>query len=79
MPRVYLVIASRLPANGTFDRNGVFCLESILGRQIVGEPHKLKAEREIQQAMIRILDHLVDQGSSAAYRMRDDFIMPLGL
>lgn len=58
------------------DGNTVFCLESLLRRYVYGQPQLLRAELSLREAVLSILDHLVDAGSSAAYRMRDDFVTP---
>ena len=56
--------------------NTVFYLESLLGRYVHGQPKNLKSDASMRAAVLTILDCLVDAGSSAAYRMRDDFITP---
>jgi hypothetical protein len=38
---------------------------------------KLKESRPLREAVLHLLDVLVENGSSAAYRMRDDFVTPL--
>jgi hypothetical protein len=59
------------------DRNTVFLLESLLRRHVYAEPHRLKSDPTVRTAVLALLDHLVEAGSSAAYRMRDDFVTPL--
>lgn len=58
-------------------RNCIYFLEQIMQRYVYGEPHKLKSREEIREAVIHILDVLVENGSSAAFKMRDDFVTPL--
>jgi hypothetical protein len=41
------------------------------------KPLRLKTNAEVPSAVLRILDQLVDSGSSAAYRVRDDFVTPI--
>ena len=41
------------------------------------KPLRLKTNAEVRSAGLRILDQLVDSGSSAAYRVRDDFVTPI--
>jgi hypothetical protein len=41
------------------------------------KPFRLKTNAEVRSAGLRILDQLVDSGSSAAYRVRDDFVTPI--
>jgi hypothetical protein len=57
--------------------NTVFYLESLLRRFCYSEPVRIKSNPEIRSAVLMILDQLVDSGSSAAYRMRDDFVTPI--
>ena len=59
------------------DGNTMFCLESLLRRYVYGQPLLLRTDPNLRQAVLVILDHLVNAGSSAAYRMRDDFVTPL--
>jgi len=54
----------------------VFLLEVLLQRHIYGRPLKLKRNPDIRQAVFFLLDILVESGSSAAFRMRDDFVTP---
>lgn len=54
-----------------------FYLESLLGRFVYGQPHRLKVDHRLRDAVLRLLDLLVVAGSSAAYRMRDDFVTPI--
>lgn len=54
----------------------VFCLEVLLQRHVYGRPLELKRDADLQDAVLRLLDVLVENGSSAAFRMRDDFVTP---
>lgn len=56
--------------------NTVFLLEVLLQRHVYGRPLELKRDPTIRGAALSILDSLVDTGSSAAFRMRDDFVTP---
>ena len=56
--------------------NTVFQLEALLGRYVHGQPKRIKSDASMRAAVLAILDYLVDAGSSAAYRMRDDFVTP---
>lgn len=58
------------------ERNTVFLLEVLLLRHVYGRPLELKRDRAIREAVLFILDTLVENGSSAAFRMRDDFVTP---
>ena len=57
-------------------RNTVFMLESLLQRFVYGRPLELKSNSIIRAAVLAVLDMLVENGSSAAFRMRDDFVTP---
>jgi hypothetical protein len=56
--------------------NTVFLLEVLLQRHVYGRPLELKRDRAIREAVLFLLDTLVENGSSAAFRMRDDFVTP---
>ena len=55
----------------------IFCLESLVSRFVYSEPHRLKADQKLRDAVLVILNELISAGSSSAYRMRDDFVTPL--
>jgi len=59
--------------------NAVYLLESLLRRYLYSEPFQLKRDRELREAVVSILDCLVNAGSSVAYRMRDDFVTPVSI
>jgi hypothetical protein len=81
LPRGFVVVANRLRAGDAYQmllqENTVFYLQSLLRRFIYSEPLRLKSNAEVRSAVLTILDQLVDSGSSAAYRMRDDFVTPI--
>ncbi len=52
-------------------------LEVLLQRYVYPKPLELKNNPELRDAVLALLDLLVEQGSSAAFRMRDDFVTPL--
>ncbi len=56
--------------------NTVFLLEVLLQRHVYGRPLELKREPDVRQAVLFLLDSLVENGSSAGFRMRDDFVTP---
>ena len=45
----------------------------------IGDPIDLKRHHELREAVLSLLDLLVENGSSAAFRMRDDFVTPASL
>jgi hypothetical protein len=57
--------------------NTSYFLESLLRRYVYGRPMSLKKSRPLREAALYLLDLLVENGSSAAYRMRDDFVTPI--
>jgi len=81
LPSAYIRIASKVkagnPAELLEDSEIVFMLESILQRQVYSKPAELKQREDLRTAVLYLLDQLVDAGSSAAFRMRDDFVTPL--
>jgi hypothetical protein len=81
LPHGLVVVANRLQAGDASQMlsqdTTVFCLESLLRRFIYSEPLRLKTNIKVRSAVLTILDTLVDSGSSAAYRMRDDFVTPI--
>jgi hypothetical protein len=56
--------------------NTVFLLEVLLQRHVYGRPLELKRDPIIREAVLFLLDTLVENGSSSAFRMRDDFVTP---
>jgi hypothetical protein len=80
LPLAFIYIARRLQS-GTAQlmlkkANTVFMLEVLLQRHVYGKPLELKRDPAIRQAVLLLLDLLVEHGSSAAFRMRDDFVTP---
>ncbi len=82
LPHAFRRISSRLVAGDSAQMlsksNTVFLLELLLGGFIYGRPAELKGDRDTRSAVLLLLDALVERGSSAAFRMRDDFVTPLG-
>jgi hypothetical protein len=81
LPSAFVHIASRLQAGSPVQMlskdNAVFMLESLLRRFVYGRPMETKREKTIRESVLFVLDRLVEAGSSAAYRMRDDFVTPI--
>jgi hypothetical protein len=82
LPEAFVRIADALRlgnAQEMLERtNTVFLLEVLLQRHVYGRPLELKSDRRVREAVLSILDSLVETGSSAAFRMRDDFVTPAG-
>jgi hypothetical protein len=83
LPEAFVRVAKRLqlgePQRMLHKTNTVFLLEVLLQRYVYGRPLELKRERALRDAVLFLLDLLVEQGSSAAFRMRDDFVTPISL
>jgi hypothetical protein len=81
LPAAFLLISQALQ-NGKADEmladsETIFVLEVILQRHVYGRPIELKKDKLLRTAVLEILDLLVENGSSAAFRMRDDFVTPV--
>ena len=81
LPGAFVLLAERLRGGKPKTMLGVgntrFMLELLLGRHVYGRPVELKQDARLRQSVLFLLDTLVELGSSAAYRMRDDFVTPL--
>ncbi|MDI6872291.1 MAG: ATP-binding protein [Bacillota bacterium] len=83
LPDAFILIARRLqqgnPRQMMRRGNTVFLLETLLQRYVYGRPLELKRQRDLREAVLFLLDSLVENGSSAAFRMRDDFVTPASI
>ena len=81
LPQGFVFIAKRWVERDSVsllsNANTVYCLESILIRRIDSDPYHLKSDPHVRAAVLKILDCMVEADSSAAYRMREDFVTPL--
>lgn len=79
LPHAFIRLADRLDPDGRMltAKNTVFLLESILRRSVYSTPQALKEDPRLKTATLKLLDALVEAGSSSAYRMRDDFVTPM--
>ena len=57
--------------------NTRYRLEVLLQRYVYSKPLLLKERAALRGAVLALLDALIDLGSSAAFRMRDDFVTPI--
>ena len=57
--------------------NTRYRLEVLLQRYVYSKPLLLKEQEALREAVLMLLDALIDLGSSAAFRMRDDFVTPI--
>ena len=80
LPEAFVRVANSLARGDTHamlaKSNTVFHLEVLLQRHVYGRPLELKRDIAVRQAVLVLLDILVENGSSAAFRMRDDFVTP---
>jgi len=80
LPEAFLPLAEALQRGAAQDMlkkpNTVFLLEVLLQRHVCGRPLRLKTDPTIREAVLFLLDTLVESGSSAAFSMRDDFVTP---
>ena len=56
--------------------NTIFLLEVLLQQNVYGRPLELKQNSIVRSAVFSLLDILIENGSSAAFKMRDDFATP---
>jgi hypothetical protein len=81
LPDAFVRVAEALrrssPEKMLSNSSTVFVLEVLLQRYVYGRPLELKRDTRIREAVLFILDCLVESGSSAAFRMRDDFVTPV--
>jgi hypothetical protein len=59
------------------DSNTVFMVTVLLQRHVYAKPLELKSDTSIRESVLTLLDILVENGSAAAFRMRDDFVTPV--
>lgn len=80
VPDAFVRIANALrrgnPAYMLRESNTVFMLEVLLRGHVYARPLELKRDPALREAILYVLDVLVESGSSAAFRMRDDFVTP---
>jgi hypothetical protein len=79
LPLPLIAIAAKL---GGQDRGSllsqatVFYLDGILRRIIQGGSTSMLARDDVRNTVLSLLDELVEQGSSTAYKLREDFVTP---
>ncbi len=81
LPDAFIRLANRLKTGKSKqllrNSNTVFRLEVILQRYVYPKPLEVKNRPELRDAVLVLLDLLVELGSSAAFKMRDDFVTPV--
>jgi hypothetical protein len=82
VPDVLPALAAKL-ADGVGDfpltDHAIDWLEAILSSLIYGGAARIRAEKSLREGTLIILDTMIEGGSAAAYRMRDDFLTPLAI
>ena len=80
MPVAFVRVANALkqgnPADMLRESNTVLMLEVLLQRHVYTGPLELKRDLTLREAILYVLDMLVESGALAAFRMRDDFVTP---
>ncbi|MCH9664521.1 MAG: ATP-binding protein [Gammaproteobacteria bacterium] len=79
LPHAFVILADSLKSHddpvATLSLwNSSSCLEALLRRYIYEESDKLRLDSDTGKSVMYLLERLVDFGSSASYRMRNDFI-----
>lgn len=80
LPGAFIVVSERVQVEGAWlldDENTMFRLEQQLSHFVYGRPVDVKSSAGLRAAITSLLDCMVQQGSAAAFRMRDDFSTPL--
>ncbi len=78
MPEVLPLLAEKLSQPGSvLSPRTLGRFETMLAGLIYAGSARIRQEPLLRDATLRVLDILIDAGSSKAYRMRDDFVTPL--
>ncbi len=81
LPDAFIGIANKFKQSGSpqevKSENIIIHLELLLQAYVYRRPLELKRSRDRREAVLFLLELLVENGSSAAFRMRDDFVTPI--
>lgn len=79
LPGALIDVASKLSesSKAVLNETAIFYLEEILTRLIYGGNSQIRAQTELRQATLTVLDALVASGSSPAFKLREDFLTPV--
>jgi hypothetical protein len=80
LPDAFVRVAAKLrsadPQRMVAGQSTIHLLEVLLQRHVYSRPLELKRRKDLRESVLFILDQMVEAGSSAAFRMRDDFVTP---
>jgi hypothetical protein len=80
LPEALVLIAEKFPASLgealPSDSNASFYLNAIVSRLMFADLPRLKSQPSIRAAILKVLDGLIESGSSIAFQLRDDFVTP---
>ena len=81
LPQAIIAISDRLNADNSHwllaEQMVLWNLETVLSGCIYGTPSIIRGSSRLLAASIHVLDEMVEQGSSAAFRMREFIITPV--
>jgi hypothetical protein len=69
-------LGNHLDAAIAADGDNIWYFDTLLSRAMYADLPKLKETQPLRNAVMSILDALVNAGSSIAFRLRDDFVTP---
>jgi hypothetical protein len=74
---LYRSVRNTPPSTLFAEQDAKECLESLLRGVIFPISAYIRQREELRAAILHFLDHLVDEGHSSAYLMRDMIVSPL--
>ena len=80
LPAALMDVAAKLAepsGSSPLNETALFYLEEVLTRLIYGGNSRIRSDGPLRDATLRILDALIEAGSSPAYKLRDDFLTPV--
>jgi len=79
LPNALEDVADKLAASEHLSDRAIQRLEPILSSLVYGGSIPVRRDERLRSSVLKVLDAMIDGGSSAAYRMRDDFLTPLAV
>ena len=81
LPQAFILLLRKLSSSAPNlllrSGNSRYRLEILLQRYVYAKPLLLKQRVELREAVLGLLEVLILLGSSAAFKMRDDFVTPV--